>query len=105
MTCRSTVVAGVVIVCCGLAAHAQQTRTAETARPEVTTAQVERWMTELSNWGRWGKDDQLGTLNLISPQKRQQALALAKRGVVISLEQPVALVAMPEATKRDGRSH
>ena len=105
MICKSTVVAGVVIVCCGLAAHAQQTRTAETPRPEVTPAQVQRWMTELSNWGRWGKDDQLGTLNLITPQKRQQALALAKRGVVVSLEQPVALVAMPEATKRDGRSH
>ena len=24
-------------------------------------------MTELSNWGRWGKDDQIGTLNLITP--------------------------------------
>jgi len=105
MTCKSTVVAGVVIVCCGLGAHAQQTRTAETGRPEVTPAQVQRWMTELSNWGRWGKDDQLGTLNLITPQKRQQAQALARRGVVVSLEQPVALVPMPEATRRDGRSH
>src|SRR3982751_493807 len=101
MIMKRTLVAGAVILACGLAPSAQQTRTAETARPEVTTAQVERWMTELSNWGRWGKDDQLGTLNLITPQKRQQALALAKRGVVISLEQPVALVAMPEATKRD----
>ena len=91
--------------CCGLAAHAQQTRTAETPPPEVSKAQVQRWMTELSNWGRWGKDDQLGTLNLITPQKRQQALALAKRGLVVSLEQPVARVPMPEATKRDGRSH
>ena len=105
MTLKATVVAGVVIVSCGLAVEAQQTRTAETPRPEVTKAQVQRWMTELSNWGRWGKDDQLGTLNLITPQKRQQALALAKRGVVVSLEQPVALVPMPEATKRDGRSH
>jgi hypothetical protein len=101
---KSTVVA-VVIVCCGLAAHAQQAGTAESPRPEVTPAQVQRWMTELSNWGRWGKDDQLGTLNLITPQKRQQAQALARRGVVVSLEQRVSLVAMPEATKRDGRSH
>ena len=105
MIVKRTLVAGVAIVACGLAAHAQQTRTAETPRPEVTKAQVQRWMTELSNWGRWGKDDQLGTLNLITPQKRQQALALAKRGVVVSLEQPVALVPMPDATKRDGRSH
>src|SRR5438552_2921737 len=27
-------------------------------------------MTELSNWGRWGKDDQAGTINLITPAKR-----------------------------------
>ena len=30
-------------------------------------------MTALSNWGRWGKDDQRGTLNLITPAKRKQA--------------------------------
>jgi hypothetical protein len=105
MIVKRTLLAGVAIVACGLAVHAQQARTAETPRPEVTKAQVQRWMTELSNWGRWGKDDQLGTLNLITPQKRQQAQALARRGVVVSLAQPVALVPMPEATKRDGRSH
>ena len=105
MIVKRTLVAGGAIVACGVVAYAQQTRTAETPRPEVTKAQVQRWMTELSNWGRWGKDDQLGTLNLITAQKRQQALALARRGVVVSMEQPVALVPMPEATKRDGRSH
>src|SRR6188768_3069121 len=105
MILKPTFGAGVLIICCGLALHARQTPSADTPRPEVTPAQVQRWMTELSNWGRWGKDDQLGTLNLITPQKRQQAQALAKRGVVGPLEQPGALVASPEATKRDGRSH
>jgi hypothetical protein len=52
MILKPTVVAGVLIVCCGLAVYAQQTRTAEAPRPEVTKAQVQRWMTELSNWGR-----------------------------------------------------
>ena len=52
---------------------------------EVTAAVVERWMDELSNWGRWGADDQLGALNLITPAKRQQALALATEGLVVSL--------------------
>jgi hypothetical protein len=28
----------------------------------VTREQFERWMTELSNWGRWGKDDDRGAL-------------------------------------------
>jgi kynurenine formamidase len=52
---------------------------------KMTKADVDRWMTELSNWGRWGKDDQLGTLNLITPAKRKSALALVKEGYPISL--------------------
>jgi len=54
-------------------------------RPLVTQAQYDRWQTELSNWGRWGKDDELGTLNLITAAKRKQALALAKEGFSVSL--------------------
>jgi kynurenine formamidase len=45
----------------------------------------ERWMTDLSNWGRWGKDDQLGALNLVTPAKRKQALALVRDGASVSL--------------------
>ena len=52
---------------------------------DVTAATVEQWMTELSNWGRWGPDDELGTLNLITPGKRRAALALATAGVSVSL--------------------
>ena len=44
-----------------------------------------RAMKELSNWGRWGADDELGAANLITPAKRKQALALAKEGLPISL--------------------
>jgi kynurenine formamidase len=44
-----------------------------------------RAMKELSNWGRWGADDELGAANLITPAKRKQAFALAKEGVSISL--------------------
>src|ERR1700676_2108403 len=53
--------------------------------PLVTEAEYKRWQTELSNWGRWGKDDELGTLNLITPAKRKQAAALVKEGVPVSL--------------------
>ena len=55
------------------------------ARPKVTQSTVEDWMTELSNWGRWGEDDQLGALNLITPEKRVQAAALVRQGVSVSL--------------------
>ena len=52
---------------------------------DVTQAMVEGWMTELSNWGRWGDDDQLGALNLITPEKRRQAARLVREGISVSL--------------------
>ena len=57
---------------------------AQTARP-LTKADIDRMMNELSNWGRWGKEDQLGAINLITPVKRRQAAALVKEGFVVSL--------------------
>ncbi len=54
-------------------------------RPAVTKADVERWKQELTNWGRWGQDDQIGTLNLITPEKRKQAAALVRDGISVSL--------------------
>jgi kynurenine formamidase len=38
-----------------------------------------------SNWGRWGKDDQLGTLNLITPEKKAAAARLVRSGRTLSL--------------------
>jgi kynurenine formamidase len=55
----------------------------------MTKADVDRWMSELSNWGRWGKDDQRGTLNLITPAKRKQAASLVKEGYPISLSHDI----------------
>jgi hypothetical protein len=40
---------------------------------------------ELSNWGRWGSDDQRGTLNLIGPEQVVTAAVLVKSGEVISM--------------------
>jgi kynurenine formamidase len=54
-------------------------------RPLVTQADYDRWRTDLSNWGRWGRDDELGTLNLITPAKRRAAAALVREGVTVSL--------------------
>ena len=39
----------------------------------VTPAEYEKWKRDLSNWGRWGQDDQIGALNLITAAKRKQA--------------------------------
>ena len=46
---------------------------------------VDQCMTDLSNWGRWVDDDQLGTLNLITVEKRLQAIGLATVGTSVSL--------------------
>ena len=40
------------------------------------------------NWGRWGDDDVLGTLNFIDAGKRLAAAALVREGRVLSLSQP-----------------
>src|SRR4029453_12606962 len=56
------------------------------ARPTMATqADFLRAMKELSNWGRWGNDDELGAANLITAAKRKEALALAKEGLPVSL--------------------
>jgi kynurenine formamidase len=44
---------------------------------------------ELSNWGRWGEDDRLGTLNLITPEIRREAAASVASGEVISLARDI----------------
>ena len=51
----------------------------------ITAEEYERWKKDLSNWGRWGKSDEIGALNLITPAKRKQAAALVKEGFSVSL--------------------
>src|SRR5712691_2143860 len=52
---------------------------------EATRADFDRLMKELSNWGRWGKDDQVGAVNLITPAKRKDALRAVKDGFSVSM--------------------
>lgn len=58
---------------------------ASVAPESVTKEVVEEWMSELSNWGRWGEDDVLGAANLITAEQRVSAAALVKKGVSVSL--------------------
>ncbi|PYR36515.1 MAG: hypothetical protein DMF90_09775 [Acidobacteria bacterium] len=55
----------------------------------VTKEQFDGWMTQLSNWGRWGKGDEIGALNLITPAKRKQAAGLVKTGTTVSLAREI----------------
>jgi kynurenine formamidase len=46
----------------------------------------------LSNWNRWGAHDQLGTLNLITPEKRVAAARLVRTGRSVSCARPLPTV-------------
>ena len=88
-TCLATVLVGV--------AHAQGPQAvlppstfqahASTQDPAVlvTPQRLVEWESALSNWGRWGPDDQRGTLNLITPAKTRAAASLVIDGVSVSL--------------------
>jgi kynurenine formamidase len=52
---------------------------------QATEADFQKLFKEVSNWGRWGKDDQMGAVNLITPAKRKEAASLVREGVSISL--------------------
>lgn len=62
--------------------HAQRTLSVKTMESEED---FKRAMKEVSNWNRWGPDDELGAANLITPAKRKQAAALVKEGLTISM--------------------
>ena len=54
-----------------------------------TSAEVREFHSSLSNWGRWGGEDQLGAINLITPEKRLQAVSLVEKGVSVSMGRPI----------------
>src|SRR5688572_24192588 len=59
------------------------------ARPLPTQQEVLGWIRgERRNWGRWGKDDQRGTVNLITPARRAAAARLVTSGRSVSLSRP-----------------
>ena len=62
-----------------------------TVMPESLPSEAESatWFDTLSNWGRWGPDDQLGTLNLITEQHRVAAAKLVRTGRTISCARPL----------------
>lgn len=102
-----------------LAVNALAWRAAPAAPPQAATrdatrADFDQLMKELSNWGRWGKDDQMGAVNLITPAKRKDALRTVKDGVSVSMARnaetepavdnprPIARVMNPRTTNPAG---
>ena len=57
--------------------------------PTLTERDVIAMMDRLSNWGRWGAEDELGTINLITPEKRRRAAALVADGHSVTCARPI----------------
>lgn len=52
---------------------------------KVTRAMVQSAAERLKNWGKWGADDEIGTLNYVEPQHIIEAGKLIRKGQVFSL--------------------
>ena len=61
-----------------------------------TESEVLGYFDSLSNWGRWGDDDQLGTLNFLSPEKTRRAVALVQDGVTVFCARTVTFESAPD---------
>ena len=57
-------------------------------RPRVTPELLDEYCERFRNWGKWGPDDEIGTLNYITPAKIVEAARLVRQGKVISLALP-----------------
>jgi kynurenine formamidase len=68
------------------------------ARFPRNAEEFDQMFNQVKNWGRWGKDDQLGAANLITEAKRKQAIALAKNGITVSLAHNPLTEAAPDNT-------
>ena len=63
---------------------------ATTRAKDLTDAELQAMFERCSNAGRWGPDDELGTLNYITPAKRIAAARLVKTGEVVSIGRDIS---------------
>jgi hypothetical protein len=59
-----------------------------TALPKYSELPVIEATGERHSWGVWGKDDQLGMVNLLTPERVLRATSLVKKGKVFNIEPP-----------------
>jgi len=59
-------------------------------RRPTTTEEYNNYKVRFKNWGRWGRDDQLGTLNHITPATVLYARGLIREGSTVSCANPIA---------------
>src|SRR3954447_6197985 len=62
----------------------------------VGVAEFEAIFESVKNWGRWGPDDERGTMNLLTPEKVREAAGLVRSGRQVSMAIPINKVAGPD---------
>jgi kynurenine formamidase len=62
----------------------------------LSEAEFHELARRLSNWGRWGADDEAGTLNFITPEKRRSAARLATEGITVSCSTDLPVAPAPD---------
>lgn len=62
----------------------------------VSRAEFDELFRAVCNWGRWGEDDERGTLNYIQPEHIRRAAGLVRLGRSVSMAVPVNKVAGPD---------
>lgn len=65
---------------------------------------ITRLVESCTNEGRWGNDDELGTLNLITPEVRRRAATLVRTGESVSLASDLTLSAGPTSDSLTGHT-
>jgi kynurenine formamidase len=88
------VLTAAVTLCLGAATVTLEAQDA--ARAPRNLEEFDAMFRDISNWGRWGPDDERGTLNLITPAKTRQAAALVQRGITVSLAHNPITEAAPD---------
>src|ERR1700688_2798314 len=66
------------------------------ARQPMTADEVLSFHTRLSNWGRWGSDDQLGTLNFVTEEVTAAAASVVRLGQTVSCARPPSTPTRPD---------
>jgi kynurenine formamidase len=62
----------------------------------VSAGEFDELFRRVSNWGRWGADDEKGTLNYLTPDHVRASAALVRSGRTVSLSLPINTVAGPD---------
>jgi kynurenine formamidase len=65
----------------------------KTSPKPMSTREFDELFRKVSNWGRWGPDDERGTLNYITPAHIRAAAQLVRSGRSVSLTIPINKVA------------